>query len=103
MEGWTWKALCNEAPFRFGKNLASRRVRTHDPKSGALTARPRGRFKSIKGFGNNEVLKTLTQTLKFVDADANDRGSTIVLRERCSGELKTNIFFRNLAEKMIFS
>ena len=23
MEGWTWKALCNEAPFRFGKNLAS--------------------------------------------------------------------------------
>ena len=26
MGGWTWKALCNEAPFRFGKNLASRRV-----------------------------------------------------------------------------
>ena len=35
--------LCNEAPFRFGKNLASR-----DPKSGALTARPRGRFKTRK-------------------------------------------------------
>ena len=24
MEGWTWNALCNEAPFRLGKNLASR-------------------------------------------------------------------------------
>ena len=23
MEGWIWKALCNEAPFRYGKNLAS--------------------------------------------------------------------------------
>ena len=22
-DGWKWKALCNEAPFRFGKNLAS--------------------------------------------------------------------------------
>ena len=51
--------------------------------------------KSIKGFGNNEVLKTLT----FVDADTNanananaDAGdSTIVLRELCSGELKTSI------------
>ena len=32
MEGWTWKALCNEAPFRFGKNLASSGIRTRDPK-----------------------------------------------------------------------
>ena len=31
MEGWTWKALCNEAPFRFGKNLASSGIRTRDP------------------------------------------------------------------------
>ena len=23
MEGWTWSALCNEAPFRFWKNFAS--------------------------------------------------------------------------------
>ena len=23
MEGWSWSALCNEAPFRFWKNLAS--------------------------------------------------------------------------------
>ena len=40
--------------------------------------------------GNNEVLKTLTKTLTFVDADANtDAGvSTIALRECCSGELK---------------
>ena len=46
--------------------------------------------------GNNEVLKTLTKTLTFVDADANANanantdagGSTIALRERCSGELK---------------
>ena len=28
MEGWTWKALCNEAPFMFGKNLASSGIRT---------------------------------------------------------------------------
>ena len=44
--------------------------------------------KTIKGFGNNEVLKTLT----FADADtaanANAKGSTIALRERCSDELK---------------
>ena len=48
-------------------------------------------------FGNNEVIKTLTKTLTFVDADANANsdaaadaeGSTIPLRERCSGELKT--------------
>ena len=44
--------------------------------------------------GNNEVLKTLT----FVDADADAntnadvRGSTIALRERCSGKLKNQIF-----------
>ena len=33
MEGWTWKALslCNEAPFRFEKNLAPSRIRTRDP------------------------------------------------------------------------
>ena len=30
MEGWIWKALCNEAPFKFGKNLASSRIRTRD-------------------------------------------------------------------------
>ena len=46
--------------------------------------------------GNNEVLKTLTKTLTFVDAEANAianananaGGSTIALPERCSGELK---------------
>ena len=42
--------------------------------------------------GNNEVLKTLTKTLTFVDADVNANadasGSTIALCERCSGELK---------------
>ena len=42
--------------------------------------------------GNNEVLKTLTKTLTFVDADANADadagGSTIALPERCLGELK---------------
>ena len=43
--------------------------------------------------GNNEVLKTLTKTLTFVDANANADagGSTIALRERCSGELKMQI------------
>ena len=41
--------------------------------------------------GNNEVLKTLTKTLTFVDANtnANAGGSTIALPERRSGELKT--------------
>ena len=38
--------------------------------------------------GNNEVLKTLTKTLTFVDANADAEGSTIALRERCLGELK---------------
>ena len=50
--------------------------------------------------GNNEVLKTLTKTLTFVDANANSapnavvadtEGSTIAPCERCSGELKTDI------------
>ena len=41
--------------------------------------------------GNNEVLKTLTKTLTFVDADANAGGSTIALPERCSGELKISV------------
>ena len=38
--------------------------------------------------GNNEVLKTLTKTLTFVDANAAAYagGSTIALCERCSGE-----------------
>ena len=31
MEGWTWKALCNETPFRFRKNLASSGIWTRDP------------------------------------------------------------------------
>ena len=47
--------------------------------------------KCIKGFGNNEVLKTLNVKL-FMDADANANanasGSTTALRELCSGELK---------------
>ena len=30
IEGWTWKALCNEAPFRFGKILASSWIRIRD-------------------------------------------------------------------------
>ena len=30
IEGWKWKALCNEAPFRFGKNLASSIIRTRN-------------------------------------------------------------------------
>ena len=38
--------------------------------------------------GNNEVLKTLMKTLTFVDMDTNAEGSTIALRERCSGKLK---------------
>ena len=46
--------------------------------------------------GNNEVLKTVTKTLIFVDADANaaaDAGaSTISPRERCSGELENNVY-----------
>ena len=37
--------------------------------------------------GNNEVLKTLTKTLTFVDADVNAGGSTIALPERCSDKL----------------
>ena len=38
--------------------------------------------------GNNEVLKTLTIALTFVDATPDVEGSTIALRENCSGELK---------------
>ena len=45
-------------------------------------------IKSVIRLGNNEVLKTLTKTLTFVDADANANDSTIALPERCSGELK---------------
>ena len=51
--------------------------------------------------GNNEVLKTLTKTLTFVDADTNAKaaddaeGSTIALRECCSGELKTRFSIKH--------
>ena len=40
-----------------------------------------------------EVLKFSMKTLTFVDADANTaaEGSTIALRERCSGELKSSV------------
>ena len=31
MEGRTWGALCNEAPFRLGPNLASSGIRTRHP------------------------------------------------------------------------
>ena len=31
MEGWSWKALCNEVAYRFGKNLSSILIRTRDP------------------------------------------------------------------------
>ena len=46
--------------------------------------------KSVIRLGNNEVLKTLTKILTFVDADAaadaaDSEGNT--LHERCSGEL----------------
>ena len=36
----------------------------------------------------NKVLKTLT----FVEATADAEGSTIALREHCSGELKMDVF-----------
>ena len=48
MEGWTWKAQCNEAPSRFGKNLASSGIRTRDP----VTARPLGRFYGCWWYSN---------------------------------------------------
>ena len=53
--------------------------------------------------GNKEVLKTLTKTLQFVVADANAdaEGSTIALRERCSGELK--MIFSHVKEYDIFT
>ena len=52
--------------------------------------------KSVISLGNNEVLKTLTKTLTFVDADTtvdanvnpNADGSTRALRKCDSGELK---------------
>ena len=46
---------------------------------------------SMVRLGNNEVLKTLTKTLTFMDADtnANAGASTIALHEHCSGKLKT--------------
>ena len=47
------------------------------------------RIKSVIRLGNNKVLKTLTKTSTFVDADANANGSTIALREHSSGKLKT--------------
>ena len=43
--------------------------------------------KSAIRLGNNEVLKTLTKTLKFVDADANS--STIALCKCYSGKLES--------------
>ena len=48
-------------------------------------------IKSVVRLGNNEVLKTLMKTLTFEYVDANVAtdalGSTIALRECCSGEL----------------
>ena len=46
--------------------------------------------KFIEGFGNNEVLKTLT----FADANAkaDAGGSTIALPERCSGKLQKGYY-----------
>ena len=47
-------------------------------------------YHHTKDESNHEVLKTLTKTLTFVDADTNAadaEGSTIALREHCSGEL----------------
>ena len=63
MEGWTWKAVCNEVPFRFGKNIASSGIGTRDLKSGALTAQPRGRFihittKPVSGVCDQITLKS---------------------------------------------
>ena len=47
--------------------------------------------------GNNEVLKTSTKILTFVDANATANagaeGSTIALCKCCSGELKTDGLF----------
>ena len=54
--------------------------------------------------GNNEVLKTLT----FVDADtavnANTtaEGSTLALRERCSGELKM-VMMNNASKRPLYN
>ena len=43
MEWWTWKTLCNEMLFRFGKNLTGIRTRSLVFRSqGPLTTRPHG-------------------------------------------------------------
>ena len=58
--------------------------------------------KSIKGFGNNEVLKTLT----FMDNDANTNtnadGSTIALLELCSGQLKMEKEGKTKSQNLVF-
>ena len=43
--------------------------------------------------GNNEVLKTLTKTLTFMDANAaaDAGGSTVALHECCSGKLNSRV------------
>ena len=54
-QGWTWKAMCNEVAFRFGKNLAFSGIQTRDPKLGVLTAWPSERdllFRSGWEFGS---------------------------------------------------
>ena len=54
------------------------------------------KFKSIKGFRNYEILKTLTEKLShFGDADGDANANTgarrraIAFPELCSGKLKT--------------
>ena len=46
---------------------------------------------------NNEVLKTLTKTLTFVDANTNAAAdsSTTAFHERCSGELKIGKIYKS--------
>ena len=61
MEGWPWKALCNEAPFRFGKNLASSAIRTRDPWSEVGSANPLGHADaSPQHWGDRQLQDTIS-------------------------------------------
>ena len=61
MEGWIWKALCNEAPFRFGKNLASSGIRTRDPEVGSAN---RSATRTLQSDCGRFVIKKKNQTNK---------------------------------------
>ena len=99
IKGWTWKALCNEAPFRFRKILASSWIRTRDSEVGIFKAT---KHKLSKGVLTCDILEAHFSSLFSIYSSAGYGLCTLTARRRivlAPPSQALSIFFVSLSLK----